>query len=110
MFSKKPSKLQSRIDSLIGAGTKIEGSITFCGGLRVDGEIVGNITAQAGQASTLFVSDCARIQGEIRVPHLVVNGVIEGPAFVWYFRGFPHVHLWIHVADGPAVPVTSHFG
>lgn len=38
------------------------------------------------------------------------NWRVEGPAFVWYFRGFPHVHSWIHVADDPATPVTSHFG
>lgn len=37
------------------------------------------------------------------------NRRIEGPAFVWYFRGFPHVHIWCHVADDPTVPVTSHF-
>jgi hypothetical protein len=23
---------------------------------------------------------------------------IEGPAFVWYFRGSPHVHTWVNVA------------
>ncbi len=23
---------------------------------------------------------------------------IEGPGFVWYFRGTPHVHTWLHVA------------
>jgi hypothetical protein len=38
------------------------------------------------------------------------NWRVEGPAFVWYFRGYPHVHLWIHVADDADVPVTSHFG
>jgi hypothetical protein len=38
------------------------------------------------------------------------NWRVEGPAFVWYFRGYPHVHSWIHVADDPATPVTSHFG
>lgn len=38
------------------------------------------------------------------------NWRIEGPAFVWYFRGFPHVHLWIHVSDDPTLAVTSHFG
>jgi len=38
------------------------------------------------------------------------NWRLEGPAFIWYFRGYPHVHLWIHVADDPSVPVTSHFG
>ena len=38
------------------------------------------------------------------------NWRVEGPAFVWYFRGFPHVHIWVHVAETPDVPVTSHFG
>jgi len=38
------------------------------------------------------------------------NWRIEGPAFVWYFRGAPHVHAWFHVADNPETPVTSHFG
>lgn len=38
------------------------------------------------------------------------NWRVEGPAFVWYFRGYPHVHSWIHVADDPATAVTSHFG
>ncbi len=32
---------------------------------------------------------------------------IEGPAFVWYFRGFPHVHIWINIADDPAVKLNS---
>src|SRR5262249_25036579 len=27
---------------------------------------------------------------------------LEGPAFVWYFRGTPHVHVWAHVSDTPA--------
>ena|ERR1044071_21970 len=24
---------------------------------------------------------------------------IEGPAMLWYFRGAPHVHTWVHVRD-----------
>ena len=48
MFRKKASKPQNRIDSLIGAGTKIEGNITFAGGLRVDGEVKGNVIAAGG--------------------------------------------------------------
>jgi hypothetical protein len=38
------------------------------------------------------------------------NWRLEGPSFVWFFRGVPHVHIWIHVADDPASQVTSHFG
>jgi hypothetical protein len=35
---------------------------------------------------------------------------VEGPSFVWFFRGAMHVHLWIHIADDPAAPVSSYFG
>ena len=81
MFGKKPNKPQNRIDSLIGAGTRIEGNISFAGGLRVDGEIQGNVTAVADKPSTLVISEHALIDGEIRVSHLVVNGSINGPVF-----------------------------
>lgn len=27
---------------------------------------------------------------------------LEGPAFVWHFRGAPHVHTWVNVAQDPA--------
>src|SRR3990172_7891692 len=79
MFSKKANKPQNRIDSLIGAGTMIEGNVTCSGGLRVDGEVKGNVIAAAGQPSTLVLSEQARIDGEIHVSHLVVNGAINGP-------------------------------
>ena len=81
MFRKQANKPQNRIDSLIGAGTRIEGNVSFVGGLRVDGEIKGNVTATGDQPSTLVVSEQARIDGEIRVSHLVVNGAINGPVF-----------------------------
>lgn len=79
MFSRNASKPQNRIDSLIGAGTKVEGNVTFSGGLRVDGEIRGNVSATGEQASTLVISEHARIEGEINVSHLVVNGTVIGP-------------------------------
>jgi hypothetical protein len=69
------------------------------------------------------VLKCLEKQGGLEKCHLIFykertlgkegqwdNWRVEGPAFVWYFRGYPHVHSWIHVADDPCVPVTSHFG
>lgn len=79
MFGRKSSKPQNRIDSLIGAGTRIEGNLTFIGGLRVDGEVRGNVVAAAEQPSTLVISEHARVEGEIHVSHLVINGSVTGP-------------------------------
>lgn len=76
---KKGGKPQNKIDSLIGAGTRIEGNMTFTGGLRVDGEIRGNISCDKGQAGTLVISEQARVEGEISVGHVVINGTVIGP-------------------------------
>jgi hypothetical protein len=32
---------------------------------------------------------------------------LEGPAFVWYFRGSPHVHVWVNVASNPNVKIST---
>ncbi len=32
---------------------------------------------------------------------------LEGPSFVWYFRGSPHVHVWVNVADDPSVKLNA---
>ncbi len=80
MFMKKsPSRPQNRIDSLIGSTTRIEGSVFFSGGLRVDGVVVGNVAALPDQPGTLVVSEQARIDGEVQAAHVVVNGTINGP-------------------------------
>jgi cytoskeletal protein CcmA (bactofilin family) len=78
MFN-KTSKPQNRIDSLIGATTRIEGNVIFTGGLRVDGMVRGNIASASEQPGTLVVSAEARIEGEVQAAHIVVNGTITGP-------------------------------
>lgn len=35
------------------------------------------------------------------------NWRLEGPAFVWHYRGAPHVHVWVNVADDPSVPLNA---
>ena len=77
--AKKGSAPQSSIDSLIGAGTRIEGNVIFSGGLRVDGEIRGNISCNNGQEGTLVISEKASVEGAITVGHVVVNGTVIGP-------------------------------
>lgn len=81
MFGKKNASVtQAKIDSLIGAGTSIEGAISFSGGLRIDGAVRGSIEAvSAAASSVLVISDQASVEGGVSVAHLVLNGTIIGP-------------------------------
>ncbi|HEX6986163.1 MAG TPA: DUF3500 domain-containing protein, partial [Planctomycetaceae bacterium] len=45
--------------------------------------------------------------GDIGEDKVWDNWRLEGPAFVWYFRGAPHVHVWVNVADTPDVKITT---
>ena len=81
MFGNKGNKPQNRIDCLIGAGTTVEGNITFSGGLRVDGHVHGNVLAAEDKPGTLVLSEQARIEGEIHVSHVVINGTVVGPVY-----------------------------
>jgi hypothetical protein len=35
------------------------------------------------------------------------NWRLEGPSFVWHYRGAPHVHVWVNIADTPTVPTNA---
>ena len=81
MFGGKATKPQNRIDSLIGEATMVEGNVIFTGGLRIDGRVKGNVLASDDQPSTLVLSERARVEGEIRVSHAVINGTVVGPVY-----------------------------
>jgi cytoskeletal protein CcmA (bactofilin family) len=82
MWERKKHSPLKRIDSLIGAGTVVHGDVTFTGGLRIDGQVHGNVIAAEGEPGTLVVSAQARIEGEIRVSHVVINGTVNGAVTV----------------------------
>ena len=79
MFFKRANKIDSRIDTLVGADTRIEGDMSFSGGLRVDGTIRGNVTEQAGTPSTIILSEHGRIEGAVTAAKIVLNGAVVGP-------------------------------
>ena len=76
---RKRSTPQKTIDTLIGAGTSVLGNVTFTGGLRIDGKVLGNIIAVGAEPCTLVIGEHAEVQGEIRASHVVVNGKVVGP-------------------------------
>lgn len=78
IMSKSSEKPCNTIDTLIGVKTEMKGDIVFSGGLRVDGKIKGNITAEGDGTSTLVLSEHAEVVGNIQVPHMIINGKIKG--------------------------------
>ncbi len=78
MFFRKANRIDNRIDTLIGANTRVEGNMQYSSGLRVDGTIKGNVT-QNGSQCTLILSEAGSIEGEVTAAKIVINGKITGP-------------------------------
>ena len=78
MFFKKANKIDSRIDTLVGVETRIEGDLHFNGGLRVDGAIRGSVSEQNGTPSTLILSEHGKIEGAVTAAKIVINGKVIG--------------------------------
>lgn len=71
---KKPPPIRS----LISEGTVLEGQLRFSEGLRIDGEVRGDVIAQEGP-SILVISEKARVHGKVRANQIIINGEIRGP-------------------------------
>ncbi|WP_439589889.1 bactofilin family protein [Hydrogenophaga sp.] len=80
MFNKKK---QPPIKSLIAQGTRIEGHVLFHDGLRIDGEVVGDIRASDESPSLLVVSEVATVTGQIHADHVIINGHVKGPVLAF---------------------------
>lgn len=77
MFGKS-STPTNNFDTLISGKAEIVGDIHFSGGLHIDGKVYGNIVADDESKAVLRVSEKGAVEGEVSVPHLIVNGTIVG--------------------------------
>jgi len=77
MFKQKPNN-KARIDTLIGAKTRINGDVEFGGGFHLDGHINGNVRCELGGDDTLSVSEAGVIEGSVAAPNIVLNGIVKG--------------------------------
>lgn len=73
------SKKQPAIRSLIGEGTVVQGELRFSDGLRIDGEVIGNVIANPANTSILVISEKAKVQGKVKAGHVIINGTVLGP-------------------------------
>jgi cytoskeletal protein CcmA (bactofilin family) len=71
-------KKQPPIRTLVGEGTRLQGELRFADGLRIDGEVHGDVVA-SGVRSLLVISEQARVSGSVRAAHIILSGTVAGP-------------------------------
>lgn len=76
MFGKKK---QPPIRTLVGEGTVVHGELRFSEGLRIDGEVFGDVIATGDGHNILVISEKARVNGKVTGGHVIVNGSVNGP-------------------------------
>jgi cytoskeletal protein CcmA (bactofilin family) len=63
--------------SLIARGTVITGDVRFTGTLHLDGRVEGTVSGD-GENAMFTLSEHGQVQGEVRVPHAMINGQVHG--------------------------------
>jgi len=69
---------RKEIDTLIAAGTLVQGDIGFNGALHIDGTVEGNVAARTEGPATLTISHQGRVKGTVDAAHLHIDGTVEG--------------------------------
>jgi len=67
--------------TLIANQTEVCGDMHFRGNLVIEGRVRGNVSAHSDSDARLQIVDGGMIEGEIRVPHVVINGDVKGNVF-----------------------------
>ena len=88
MLGKDKNKKTTRMDTLVGSQSEVSGDIKFSGGLHIEGTIKGSVIAENDGKSLVQLSESGTIEGEIRAPFVVLNGVVVGDV-----HGGEHVEL-----------------
>ena len=71
-------KRQPSIRSLVGEGMAVQGNMRFADGLRIDGEVLGDVIADGNSRSMLVISENARVHGKVKADHVIINGTVMG--------------------------------
>jgi cytoskeletal protein CcmA (bactofilin family) len=88
MWGRNRKRRTASIGTLIGPGTEVHGDIRFTGGLHIEGTVKGNVIAENDGKSLVSLNEQGTIKGEVRVPYVVINGVVVGDV-----HGGEHVEL-----------------
>ena len=71
----------TQLSSLIAEGVEIDGDLVFSKGLRIDGQVRGQVTGRAGSGDApalLVLSQSGAIEGSVRCGNALINGHVTG--------------------------------
>ncbi|MFC5428857.1 polymer-forming cytoskeletal protein [Paraburkholderia denitrificans] len=88
MFGKKRLQAgieQTQLATLIAQDVRITGDVEFADGLRLDGQVHGDVVGKQGVKTLLVLSDCGAIEGNVHGYDIVVNGRIVGDVIADHF-------------------------
>jgi cytoskeletal protein CcmA (bactofilin family) len=70
-------KGEGRIETIIGKGTNIEGTVNIEGATRIDGNVTGKLVSN----DVVTVGSTGLVKAEIRAKAIIVGGKVEGNLF-----------------------------
>ncbi len=73
-----PDPRDSLVNSIIGAGSAVDGDIDVDGLLRIDGDVRGSIRA----TGKVVIGATGRIEASVRARSAIIGGVVKGDVYV----------------------------
>lgn len=78
MIFKRETREDQPIETLISARTRIQGDVSFSGGLHVDGTVTGSVRAEPGNPSRLVQSQGSVVEGSVEAQVVELHGTVRG--------------------------------
>jgi cytoskeletal protein CcmA (bactofilin family) len=66
------------IDTLISGTTRIQGDVSFSGGMHLDGAVAGSVRAASEAPSRLVISESAVVEGSVEAQVVELDGRVRG--------------------------------
>ena len=78
MKSPTHPKTRNPLSSVLGAGTRLQGTLQVEESIRIDGQLEGNIEQSEGHAHWVVLGPTSEIHGDIRAQNVRVAGKVIG--------------------------------